>query len=154
MPHTSRSIVLRKIATLNADFTSEAVNIPEWCTAVLLRVKVGTASGTSPTVNTYLQQGFPNAISGDTVYQTPQAAKYSDWAFFDFASGVQITATNQSCIIRIVGGGKDSELATDGTLAADTIHNGPIGPVLRLKLDVGGTNPSFTNAFAILELIP
>jgi len=154
MPHTSRTIVVRKPATISSDETSSVFNVPEWCTGLLFKCTVGTASGTTPTLNCRIQQGLPNAASGDTVGENPQAAKYGDWQFFDFASGTQITATGQTCVIRIVGGGNSTELATDNTLAAGTIKSGPIGGVLRFKFDIGGTNPAFTSTHATCEFLP
>jgi hypothetical protein len=90
-------------------------------------INVTAASGTAPTLDIFFQDSPDNIIFDDRMH-FPQATVVSH--FIGAISGGV--------------GGITPVAATDGTLAASTKVDGPIGPFGRIKFVVGGTTPSFT----------
>lgn len=87
----------------------------------------GTISGTSPTLDVYLQDSVDGTVWDDRVH---------------FA---QLTGVSSGAFVASVGTGSITLGATtDATLAAGTVKDGiPIAPFIRAKFVVGGTTPSF-----------
>jgi hypothetical protein len=89
-------------------------------------VTCSARSGTSPTLNVYLQKLSPDG---------------STWQ--DIASSVQITAAgNQS--LTAISASTAPFTPTDATLAAGTLKLASMGSQWRIKYVLAGTNPSFT----------
>lgn len=137
---SARYLTLHGPATITADTTTATVNIGNGYTAMVALLKVGTVSGTAPTLNCYIQRGHRMS---DGTYT---------WA--DFISMTQLTASNAQCWVTVTGSGEEMGAASDAALAAGQIRNGPIPSMIRAKLVKGGTNPSFGAAELTLELIP
>jgi hypothetical protein len=98
-------------------------------------VSCTTRSGTSPTLDVYLQHSIDNGASYiDFAHfaQITAAGVYEvSWAAFS-------NATNNTANVATVTTG-------DAVLAADRVINGQIcAKYFRLKWVIGGTNPSFT----------
>lgn len=87
---------------------------------------VTTASGTTPTLNVYVQ----GRMSDDST-------------FTDLFAFSQLAAAGDR-IASWVNGGNQEFPATDATLAAGTFRSMLFPRVLRIKWTIGGTNPSFT----------
>lgn len=127
--------------TITSDTTTATVNVGNGYTAARALLKVGTVTGTSPTLNTYIQGAFRLADGTDSWY--------------DWISLTQLDTTdNVRVMASVAGSGEEIITVTDGTLAAGQVVNGPIPSKIRAKLIKGGTNPSFGSVELGIELIP
>lgn len=111
-------------------------------TAVIFRLKVGTVTGTSPTLNAFIQDGMRIVPAGAIEGRDVEGDSPTDYEFSDYGAFLQVTAAGASRL-STVGGGEEAYVETDATLTAGQIRNGPIGNIVRVKFAVGGTNPSF-----------
>jgi hypothetical protein len=153
MPYPSRTLVLFPSATVSANTTSPKLIIIENYTSFIARASVGTATGTSPTLDIYIQQGMRPDV-GTEVAGTDAQGTDANIIWDDYAHFAQITASSQVKYLRVVGGGNVSSAASDAALSAGTIQNGPIGSLWRIKLVVGGTSPSFATTKVLVQFIP
>lgn len=153
MPHPSREQILIPLSTLTATVTYTDCVMPDWATAVILKLVSAGGTGTSPTLDVYIQQKIGTAASGQLAQAEPSGTDLYD----DFAAFTQCTAAASTQILRIVGGGGQGTTqptaASDAALTAGTVRNGPIGRVWRAKAKVGGTNPSFTGVNLVAVFI-
>lgn len=119
--------VLAPSAARTAAFTGDRVDV-RGLTVFTIQLDITAASGTSPTLDVKLQ-----TLIDDT-----------NWC--DFAAFAQQTAAARRVIRVNVTSAPQAEVAcTDGTLAAGTVHQGPLGRAVRVKHGTpGGTTPSFT----------
>lgn len=101
------------------------VGADQYVGAVIL-LDVTAQSGTSPTLNVYIQQELPDAT------------------FDDLGAFTQTGAATGKKVIRVVGGSNEHHAAADATLAAGTVRNGPIGGKWRVKWVIAGATPSYT----------
>lgn len=99
------------------------------CTVAL---RVTAASGTTPTLNTYLQDSADNLGFNDRL-SFPQATTTGN--FLGAISGG--------------GGGITPVATTDGSLAVATKVDGPVSAFGRIKFTVGGTTPSFSLTYNV-----
>lgn len=99
------------------------------CTVAL---RVTAASGTTPTLNTYLQDSGDNIGFNDRL-SFPQAV----------TTGTFLGAVSGGI------GGITPAATTDGTLAAGSKLDGPLSSYARIKFIVGGTTPSFTLTYNV-----
>lgn len=91
-----------------------------------LQLKVTAASGTSPTLDVYIQK------------QLADGSTYDDIVHF-----TQATGTGSKCAT-VVAGNQGAHAAATRTLAAATVQTATLGSIWRVDVVVGGTNPSFT----------
>jgi hypothetical protein len=103
-------------------------------TQLILFINATLVSGTSPTLDVYLQTLLPDNTT---------------WC--DIAALTQMAATAKR-VLSFVAGGNADFVQTDGTLAAATIKACPLGRQIRVKYKPGGTNPVWTLAISILLL--
>lgn len=137
---TTRDVVLLGVATLTTSGTGNDIVVPQGFTGAIVTLDVQTVSGTSPTLNVYVQNkiGFPAAA--DTTGIAPTGTSYYD----DLLSFAQVTTSTTRRVFRIVGGGNVEAAAANGSLSAGSARNGPIGSVWNLKWTVGGSaSPTF-----------
>lgn len=156
MPYPNRTIVAFPLQTVNSSgspFTSSKIIPVENYTSFIARLSVGTASGTSPTLDVYIQQGMRPAVATDTATQDAQGAD-ANIIWDDYAHFAQVTASSQVKWLRAVGGGNVSSVAQDGALGAGTVQNGPLGSIWRIKLVVAGTNPAFLTTQVLIQFVP
>lgn len=154
MPHPSHEIVALAPQTVTGTVTGDDIIIVEQFTAAIFKLKSDAGTGTSPTLDVYVQQKLPTAGASDTsLIQPTGTALYDDYAAF-----TQITTSASTQILRIVGGGgqgtSQPTAASDAALTAGTVRNGPIGRAFRIKTKAGGTSPSFANVQLTVQLIP
>jgi len=150
MRFNSQDVILLPITTDTASGTGQILNIPDGYIAAMICIQCTAASGTSPTLNVFVQDELFPAGTGDAVL-----AKGSGTALFDdFYAATQITGA----IVKVVRFTSNSMAGTanaasittcdytksDGALTAGSIRPGPIGNVWRVKYTIGGTSPSFT----------
>lgn len=124
-------LVLAPSAARTAAFTGEAIPIKGY-NSLLIELNSTAASGTSPTLDVKVQTRVgPNG----------------SWA--DIGAFAQVTGVTKRImrISRLATPDTEEGALTDGTLAAGTVQQGPLGDQLRIKHAApGGTNPSFTYA--------
>jgi hypothetical protein len=94
----------------------------------MVAVQITNNSGTSPTLNVYFQTSIDNVTWTDRI------------SFTQATTGT----SNQIAGISEGGGGLSPTAYTDGTLAAGSKVDGPIGLYSRIKFVVGGTSPNYT----------
>jgi hypothetical protein len=92
-------------------------------TACAWSLEITAASGTAPTLDTYVQDGPDGIIYNDRIHFIQSTAVSKQYAI---TSGVGPT------------------LQGNGALAAATIIDGPFQHILNAHYVVGGTSPSFT----------
>lgn len=87
---------------------------------------VGTVSGTTPTLNMYLQKLSPDGAT---------------WQ--DIASCTQVTSSTQKQSFTPISASQVPFAPTDATLTQTTMKLAAMGSTWRLKWVIGGTSPSF-----------
>jgi hypothetical protein len=95
----------------------------------LVQLNVTAASGTTPTLDVYLQ----TSVDG------------TNW--HDVGHFAQVTAAGIRFLRLVLGGAIPAvveEAQKDASLAAGTVEHGPAGKQLRVKYVIAGTTPSFT----------
>ena len=97
-------------------------------TQMMTELDVTAASGTSPTLDLYLQVRLPDGTN------------YTDFAHFTQSTGTGIW------YISATTGGNVASVQQDAALAAATVAGIAFQGNWRLKWVIGGTNPSFTFA--------
>lgn len=147
---SSRTIVLLPIQTVTADATGNAFVLAGRFTAARVRLVSGAGTGTSPTLNIYVQNGIRSVAATDTILMDATGAV----VWNDFISFAQVTTAASDQFASVVGSGNFINAAQDGALGAGTVRNGPLGDRWRVKVDVGGTNPSFPTVSVVAEFIP
>ena len=144
-----REVVLLALSTQTTSGSSNDINLPQGYTSAILTLQVLTVSGTSPTLNVYVQNKLPQPAATDTTGGFPTGTAIYD----DLLSFTQATTSSTNFYFRIVGGGNSAGAVTTGTLTAGTAKSGPIGGTWKVAWVNGGTSPSF--AFNVVaELIP
>lgn len=135
----SREMVLVPITTSVASSTSGVIVIPEDYTCAVLLLVCSAASGTSPTLNVRIQHAITGAGATDLAGgQATGTVVYADVVSFTQV----VAAANVSAFWK--GTASVAAAVTDGTLAAGTVSNGPLGRAWRVKWTIAGTNPGFT----------
>lgn len=139
MSQGDKNVILLPSTTATSSSTGSELNVPEPFTAAILYLNVSAASGTSPTLNVYVQEVLTLPASGDLVLGQPSGTKFYD----DFVSFTQASATGK-WVARVVGGSNVVAATKDASLSAGSVANGPIGSIWRVKYVIAGTSPSFT----------
>jgi len=142
-------IVLFATATVNGDITGPELVLPAGYSRMIIKLQNGAATGTTPTLNCYVQEGVRDVVAADIVGSRPTGSV----VWNDYVAFTQ-TTTTATRYARIKEGSSVEAVAADAALAAGTIRNGPIPQRVRVKIDVGGTNPSFATVSVIAELMP
>jgi hypothetical protein len=120
-------IVLASNAAQTIAFTGNAVNFSGIVLLVVLDVTA--ASGTTPTLDVKLQT-------------TEDGTNWCDFAAFGQAT---VVSRQLIRIVQLTVPNVAQVACTDATLAAATVHQGPLGRAVRIKHALpGGTTPSFS----------
>lgn len=156
MPHNSRTIVFANSETMTSTVT-RYFNLPEYATAFDGYVKVGTVSGTSPTLDIKIDKMIRTATTSDTVGRdaiggTPAAG----YTYLPYIQLRQMTTTNHIQQINVVGSGTNNPAVATSLAAATagTPNSGPIGTFWRVVFTVAGTNPSFGSVEMVINFLP
>jgi hypothetical protein len=144
-----RRVVLLKPTTAAASSVDTLPLDVAGYTAAIIALNVTAQSGTTPTLDVYIQQEIPVVGSNDTWGQVPQGASVWD----DVVHFTQVTASTGTWVASIVGGSSVAAVLKDAALAAATVRNGPIGSNWRVKYVIAGTTPSYTFSVSAV-LIP
>jgi hypothetical protein len=153
MAQQTREVVLIASQTISANGNGPIILQPNGYAGVILNLITGTPTGTSPTLDVYIQQAFTAVISTDTsaldTTNTAIPTIFDDYAHFAQVTG---TASTQNQFMRILNGTGTSAanaptanvlVASSGALAASTVNPGPLGMFWRILWKVSGTSPSF-----------
>lgn len=151
----SKEIVLLAQTTITTNGTGPVINAPMGYSGLIVHVSCNTVSGTTPTLNVYLQNQVTDAAATDVAPGPPTGAV----RFQDLIAFTQMTTTgqvafafkNQSDIYSAASG---ATLQQDATLTSGTVNVGPIGANWRIKYVVGGTTPSFGTVNVTALLVP
>ncbi len=146
----SREIVLLQQTTAGpGSGTGPDINIPMGYLGAIIGLNVTAASGTSPTLNVFVQNKMTLAAGTDLNGQFPTGSTaYDDLAAFNTASGAGLR------VFRILQGfGNVESQQVQAGLAPGTARTGPIGDLWRIAYTVAGTSPSFTFSVTA-KLIP
>jgi len=150
MKSSSQDIVLLPSAAYTASGVGGVLNIPDGFIGAIICIQCTPVTGTSPTLNVFLQDQLFPAAAADTAL-----SKGAGTAIFDdFYAATQITAAATK-VVRFnstnMGGTANAASITtcdyaisDAALTAGSIRPGPIGNLWRVKYTIGGTSPSFT----------
>lgn len=150
MQYESRDVVLLPQAAYASSSTAGPFNIPDGFTGAIFLIQCTAASGTSPTLNIFIQDQFYPSATTDTAPNKGTGTVVFD----DFYAATQITGAatkvarfNNSML---VGTANAASITTcdyaisDGALTAGSIRPGPVGNIWRVKYTIAGTSPSFT----------
>lgn len=147
----TREILLQGISTVTTTGQGPDIVLPQGYTSAIVTLNVLTVSGTSPTLNVFVQNRLRQAAATDALgvdVSNTGTAIYDDLLAF-----TQATTSNTSFIFRIVGGGNVCAANKNKTLTAGSAESGPIGGAWAVAWTTGGTTPSF--AFSVVsQFIP
>lgn len=149
MPTDPKSLVLFATATVNADITGSELVLPAGFSRMIVKLQTGAATGTTPTLNCYVQEGVRDIAAGDIIGAVPTGTV----VWNDYISFTQVTGA-ATRYARIKEGSSVEAAVADAALTAGTIRSGPIPQRVRVKMDIGGTSPSFATVSVIAELLP
>ena len=164
MRQATTSVVLLPSQTITASGTTGALGIVDMYDTAIVRLSVGAGTGTSPILDVWIQQGFKDVGSADTVAGLELTANsYTVWDdYIHFAqvaqaggvqfarifpgTGVQTTVTADAAI----GAAQDAQ----GAGATVVVKAGPIGSVWRVKWVLAGTSPTFPSVYITAQFSP
>lgn len=121
-------------ATYTADTNSSAFELPNDIRDLKLVLNVTAASGTTPTLDVWLQTSYDDGTT------------YVNHSKFAQVTAADVRVMDISRELPIAGQEFDGNILTG---SADANH-GPLARKIRFSFDVGGTNPSFTAAVAAI----
>lgn len=146
----ARDYVLHPSAARTTGGNGNRLLVPGGFTAAIIRLEADGGTGTSPTLDVYLQVGIKD-VDGTEAENEFAAGSY---VYNDLVAFAQVTdSADSEQWAYIVGGASQVAAAQDAALTASSILDGPIGGVWRLRWIIGGTNPSFTFD-VVAQLIP
>jgi hypothetical protein len=153
MSVTAREVCILSQTTIIANGNGPIILMPAFYGGAILYLTAGIPTGTSPTLDVYIQQGFTAQIAGDTssldLTSTAVPSIWDDYAHF---AQIGFSASAQSQVMRINAGQGTSAAnaptasitaAQSGAIAASTVQEGPLGMFWRVLWKVGGTSPSW-----------
>lgn len=144
----SRRMLLATLAARNGDGNGSVILVPDGYTRARFLLDVTAASGTTPTLNVYVQNEIKPPVAADLIVDAPTGTAF----YNDFISFTQATAPAR-WFASVVETSNFAAVAQDAALTAGTVRSGPLGSNWRVKWDLGGTSPSFTFSVSV-ELWP
>lgn len=160
MANPSQDVILLASTTAVASGNGSALNVVEGFVGAIICIQVTAASGTSPTLNVFVQDEILPAASTDLAINKGTGTAIFD----DFYAATQITSTATK-VLRFsassftIGTANANSITTadyaisDAALTAGSVRPGPIGNIWRVKYTIGGTSPSFTFNVSV-KLLP
>lgn len=130
---SSEAVALFASAARTADTTGDIFGVSRF-SAAIIHLDVTAASGTSPTLDLYIQQRIPDgnrpsSTWHDLIHFTQMTTTGGRVAYFVSAGNSEVVEEN---------------VTSSSTLAAGTIRTAVIGTHWRAQAEIAGTNPSFT----------
>lgn len=158
----TRDIVLLQSTTDTGNAAGSDINLPQGYQSAIIILNVSAASGTSPTLNVYVQSKLPQPAGADLTGGFPTGTAIYD----DFLAFTQLNATGTQIARVIASGPAAGTPATSGSLAvgmdyakqdaaltANNYRIGPFGGMWRVKYKIAGTSPSFTFS-VVAQMVP
>ena len=150
MKYESQDVILLPSTVITSSSTGSVLNIPDGFVGVIFCIQASSVSGTSPTLNLFVQDQIFPAATADAVLSKGTGTVIFD----DFYAATQITG-NVTKVARFTTANMASTAnaasittcdysISDAALTAGSIRPGPLGNIWRTKWTVGGTSPSFT----------
>lgn len=158
----SREIIIVPSQTLIATGNSKAIVVPPDYNAAILYFNVGSAAGTTETLNMVIQQGFRAPATADNIEGAPlSVATPTIWD--DFISFTQVTTSAGVQVARIITGtgtsGANAPTASiraasaSGAQTQTTILPGPLGMWWRAIWTISGTAPSYGTVYVTAQFL-
>lgn len=158
----SREIIIVPSQTLIATGNSKAIVVPPDYNSAILYFNVGSAAGTTETLNMVIQQGFRAPAAADNIEGAALSAT-TPTIWDDFLSFTQVTTSSGVQVARIITGtgtsaanapmaGITAASATGGLTAA-TIRPGPLGMWWRAIWTISGTAPSYGTVYVTAQFL-
>lgn len=113
-------------ATVTASVSGAKIPGIEKYTSALFQLEVGTVSGSTPTLNVYIQTLLPDATTWN-----------------DIVSFTQVTSSTSHQLAHFVTGASTLAAVQTEALAAGSIRAMGLGCFIRVRCVVAGTTPSF-----------
>ena len=157
-----REITLLQQTTITANGNGTAIPIPPEYWGCLLYLSTAAPTGTSPTLDIYIQQGFRAIGSSDINNRDVVATQPTIWDDYLHFPQVTTVATTQVAVARIlaeIGTSASNSptaaitAASSGALSGTTVNAGPFGMWWRVLWKVGGTSPSFTTVSIVGQFV-
>lgn len=162
MAGPAKEIVLLPSTTLTATGQGFIIPIPQDFTGALIYFTQGAPTGTSPTLNMVIQQGFRAVGSSDTVAGLGIAAT-APTIWDDYASFAQVSGSAAVQVMRIFAGSGTSAsnsptasvtaASPSAGLTASTIRPGPLGMFWRMAWVIAGTSPSYPSVVVTAQFL-
>jgi hypothetical protein len=146
----SREVVLLAQATVTTNGTGAIIVLPMWYSGAIVHVNGLTVSGTSPTLNVYVQNILTPPAATDIVGNFPTGTQFGT----DIIAFAQLTTSNQISVASLSATGNYAVLRENKALTVSTVRNGPIGSAWQVAWTVGGTSPSFAFSVGCLLCVP
>lgn len=127
-------VTLYSATALTASATSEITIGVERYTTAMFQLETGTGTGTSPTLNVYIQTLCPDGVNGATS---------GTWQ--DIVSFAQATTGATHQLAWFVSGGSTVATIQTAALSAGTIKSIGLGSIIRVRAVITGTNPSYAS---------
>ena len=157
----TRDLVLLGAATQTTSGAGNDMVVPQAWQAAILTVNISSVTGTTPTLNVFLQRKLAQAAAADLSGNFPTGT-----AIYDDLLAFSTLTTTGNQIGPVISGGfapaaaATANLATgvdylqkDAALTASSYRIGPLGGLWRIKWVVGGTTPNF-NFSVVAHLVP
>lgn len=147
----SREIVMLGTTTATTNGTGPDIVVPGGWQAGKYILNITAASGTSPTLNVFVQDKLGQPAAADLSGNFPTGTAVYD----DILAYTQMTTTGKTQVARLVTGplapSANASVVTSadypiltGALTAGNARVGPATGLQRVAWNVGGTSPSFT----------
>jgi hypothetical protein len=125
-------VTLYSATALAASASSEITSGVERYTTAMFQLEVTSPTGTSETLDVYIQTLLPDGVNG---------AASGTWQ--DIVHFAQVTTTASHQICWFVSGGSNVAAIQTAALAAGTVKAIGLGSVLRVRAVITGTNPAY-----------
>lgn len=148
---TPKAVVLLPSSTLTASGTGAQMPVYRYpFSKARVRLKYAAGTGTTPTLNVYIQKGMSTAAASDASGAVATGA--IEWQ--DLIAFAQATTSAGTQYAEVVEAGNVVQASKDASLTAGSVANGPLGTWWRVKYVIAGTNPSYATVTVTAELIP
>lgn len=125
-PQESRHVTLLAAGARTTTGSSGEIKVGRF-TSLLVMLTVNTVTGTSPTLDVYLQMKCPD-----------------DTTWHDMAHFAQVTSSNNKQLASLATSGNSIRAVQTAALGAGTIRSDTVlGSTWRIHWVIGGTNPNF-----------
>lgn len=162
MAQAAKEVIVVPSQTIIATGNSKPIVVPVDYVSALLYFNVGSAAGTTETLNMVIQQGFRAPATADN-FEGAGLSATTPTIWDDYLSFTQVTTSSGVQVARIFANTGSSAAnapsasigaaSATGGLAAGTIKPGPLGMWWRAIWTVSGTSPSYGTVYVTAQFI-